>query len=1123
MPDNIAVLGNGWPAAQAALTLADLGIEVDWLVPGSVLDSDSAAPADDLNPWPLLLRAALHARVHVHTGSSVSSIASGGSAFKIGYKRAPRFVKEDICTACGECAKVCSVKLEGHTAIHAPVLDLKSVPSAYVIDKDGISPCRGGCPLEINVHGYVSLVRQGKPERALHLINQKAPLSGVLGRLCTHPCEIKCSRQDVDKPLYIQALHRYAADHGSAELIYDSLTEVVHREKIAIIGSGPAGLSAAWELARRGYRPVIFESSSEAGGMLATGIPNFRLPAEIRRREIAAIQKLGVEIRTGAVFGRDITLDSLRRDNFQALFLAIGAQSNNHLNIPGENLEGVVDCIKWLHEFNLRPDVVSDEKIVIIGGGNSAVDSARSAKRVSRKEVRILCLTAEMTAIPEETEEAVHEGIPIDYNHSALEILGENGKVTGVRCIRVQNVQFDAEGRISLERIEGSEYIVPADKVIVAIGQRPDSAIMNLKELKTARNQTIPADPLTLQTNLPGVFAGGDAVTGSRNVVSAMAAGLRAAESIIRYLQGRSLTEGRTLDPLETVQVDAARKRVPHKARVKMPELGLVKRRHGAAETSLGLNPELAASESQRCLDCAGCCECLECENVCEVKAVYHADSAAEGCIRAAGVIDFHPSDSLKDPVLAGIYRFMYPENGSRVHVLDQVSALAWQAAAELKLIPVEKLKNRWPSVQAAGPAAGISVVLCHCGSANSSVLDFGAIARRIAQAPGVKNVHQIEQSCTPEGAAWINQTMLRDGSHRLVLAACRCCDWDQVCYSCGDRRVMCRQNLKFELPPESSVEYVNIREMDAWLYRDDPSGATVNAIQSILAGISHLQRDHLPSPACSAVSQRALIVSGGLSGLSAAASLAAQGYNVTLLSGLRPEILKSKPAGYQAVVTDWLAKISPPGVDMRPWPTKLVINGGPGRFEAQLSYGQNSLNISAGCIIADIAAVPMQDLDFMLESKVLAAVIKRWQTAPRDPRGDQSRVYRYSILDTSGVILMPPNAESAVQTLIQTGLAAAARAAAILSQEALPARGSAVLINRRLCRGCGDCAAVCPLISLEPGNAGLCYAEVDPAVCLGCGMCVSVCPTGAIQQPAQDDRSIEASLSAFLGSEEKL
>ncbi len=543
MAKGISVIGSGIRATQCALTLVDMGIDVSLITPSHSLElengSSSAEPTHELlHVWPLLLRAASHPRVKLYTNSHVKSVGGKPGDFTIRAVREPRYVREDLCTGCGKCEEECSVKVQArvnghkvsHGAIHSPVQGAKSVPSAYYIDKEGISPCRADCPLGINVQGYIALLAKGKIEKAQALINEVAPMAGILGRLCTHPCELHCSRQKVDSPVFIQSLHRYIADNAANGIVYPvKAPKGAHKEKIAVIGSGPAGLTAAWELARRGYLPTIFESHAVVGGMLATGIPRFRLPREIREKEVEAIKALGVDIKTGVTVGRDVTYADLIDRGYKAFFLAIGAQQNNKLNIPGEDLNGVIDCISLLFSLNLKVGASVGSNVIVIGGGNSAVDSARSARRASKGDIRILCVTEAMTAVKEDVDEAVKEGIPIDYNVSAVEIMGDGANVTGVRCQKVKNVTFDAEGKISMEYIPGSEFVVKADHVIVAIGQRPNSAVLNIKNLSFGRNATIKVDPLTLETDIPGVFAGGDAVTGSNNVVKAMSAAISGA------------------------------------------------------------------------------------------------------------------------------------------------------------------------------------------------------------------------------------------------------------------------------------------------------------------------------------------------------------------------------------------------------------------------------------------------------------------------------------------------------------------------------------------------------------------------------------------------------------------
>ncbi len=1142
MAKGVSVIGSGIQAAQCALTLAEMGIDVSLITPTPALDLDSgrnpAEPShESLHVWPLLLRAASHPRVKVYTNSHVKSITGKPGNFVIKAQKEPRFVDEDLCTGCGKCEEECSVRVQTrvngykstHGAIHSPIIGAKSVPSAYYIDKEGISPCRANCPLGINVQGYIALLGKGKADKALALINETAPMAGVLGRLCTHPCETKCAREKVDSPVYIQSLHRYASDNAPGGIVYTRKAPAGSRkEKIAVIGSGPAGLTAAWELARRGYSPTIFESHAVIGGMLATGIPRFRLSHEIREREVEAIKALGVDIKTGVSVGRDVTYTDLIDRGYKAFFLAIGAHQNNKLNIPGEDLNGVLDCISLLFSLNQKLGTSVGSNVVVVGGGNSAVDSARSARRVSKGEVRILCVTDQMTAVKEEVDEAVKEGIPIDYNVSVVEILGDGANVTGVRCMKVKNVTFDADGKINMEYITGSEFTLKADRVVVAIGQRPNSTALNIKNLNIGRSTCVAVDPLTLETSIPGIFAGGDAVTGSNNVVSAMASGLRAAESIDRYIKGHDLKKGRILEPPEPVEVDLEdRKAVPHK-RAKMPSLPAAKRKGNYEETNLGLTEDLAKRETERCLNCAICCECLECEQACELKAVNHQDTVKPLELESDSVINFvSQKDNIREVKKTGIYNVADSGDGSIPAELAKASAVALSAAIDLKLKEVEKTDTRKPVLAAQFTAqtrlqpvnAGnrTAVFLCRCGDGISSVIDLIKVSEAISTFPDVYSVQEIAQSCVPEASKQIKACVEKEQISHVVLAACRCCNLEQICFSCTDRRVMCQRNLTVDLPPGVNIEFANIREQCAWIHKDDPAGATTKAIELIITALIRAQKMVPAVHEPRAVASTALVIGAGLSGLAAARNMAVQGYGVTFISALDAVSLKKQSAEYRQSADKLLKEIMELDVQVNPWPQSLELNGAPGKYEAVVKYGDNTSKIEAGVVILDLHKAGKDELDVLANSNLISRVIARQHNMSRVSNLDATTVHSFTVRETAGIFMIAPAGEPSTAEQITLGEAAAARASTYLTQETFKPRSSSVVINKKLCRGCGDCVNLCPYIELQADSRGVSFASIDPALCFGCGACISVCPTGAISQPQQSETGITAALESLL------
>lgn len=1135
MGKSVSVIGTGVRAAQCALTLAEMGVKVDLITPEPALDldngNDGSEPSHELlHVWPLLLRTANHPNVKIHTNTQIKSVTGKSGGFSLKALKRPRFVKEDLCTGCGKCEDECSVnvqtKVNGQkvyrTAIHSPILGSKSVPSAYYIEKEGISPCRADCPLGINVQGYIALLGKGKLDKALDLINEIAPMSSILGRLCTHPCETRCSRGIIDSPIFIQALHRFVGDNATEGINYTRKAPPASRkEKIAIIGSGPAGLTAAWELARRGYLPTIFESHAVVGGMLATGIPRFRLPRETREKEVEAIKALGVDIKNGITVGRDVTYTDLLDRGYKAFFLAIGAHQNNKLNIPGEDLNGVMDCISLLFSLNMKVGATVGSNVVVVGGGNSAVDSARSAKRVSKGEVSILCLTDKMTAVKEEVDEASKEGIPIDYNVWVKEILGDGTNVTGVRCQRVRNVSFDSNGKIKMEFIEGSQFDVLADRVVIAIGQRPNSSVLNIKNLTIGRSSTITADPLTLETSIPGIFAGGDAVTGSNNVVSAMAAGLKAAESIDRFLKGHDLKKERLLEGPAPVDVNLAERKAASYKRAQMPSLSSAKRKGNYEETNLGLAAENAKRECERCLNCAICCECLECETACELKAVNHNDTLQTLEIAANGIINFvSESPEIKEINKTGVYNITEQTDSSLYAELAQASAVALSAAIDLKLHESQKAeKSVAVSRKAISPRSGkrTAVFLCRCGDGISSVIDLSKVARAVSALADIVSVTEIVQSCTEEGSQQIKTKVETENIDHVVLAACRCCNLEQICFSCTDRRVKCQSNLNVDLPAGVNVEFANIREQCAWVHKDDPVGATNKAIELISTGVVRAQKLIPIIYELKPVSSHVLIIGTGLAGLAAARNLSAQGYSVEYISSMETTKSKRKGDEKHTRTENLLEGLAVKGLQIDPWPESLELNGTPGKYEAVLKYSERSQKIEVGVVILDLSNAGKEALDILANSNIIKRVMARQHYFGRVSTLDSTILHSYTVRETAGIFMIVPLGVPSEDEQITQGEAAAARASVYLSQESFKPRSSSVVINSKLCRDCGDCQKLCPYIEIKTDKQGVKYAWIDPALCFGCGACISVCPTGAIYQPLQSEIGITAALESLL------
>jgi len=469
-------------------------------------------------------------------------------------------------------------------------------------------PCRAACPAHVNVQAYVCLIQMGKFKEAVEVIRGDLPFPAICGRVCFSPCEDACSRINIDQSVAIRSLKRLVADIEREQgKVTAKPIPKKYDEKIAIIGAGPAGLAAAYELAKLGYPVTVFERMPEPGGMMRYCIPDYRLEKFVVKNEIDYIQDLGVEIKTGVEFGKDITIDGLKKDGYKAIFIAIGAQLSAKLNIPGEDLEGVIHAVDFLRALALGKQPNIGERVAVIGGGNTAIDAARTAKRLGAKEVMILYRRSreEMPAHPWEIEMAEKDGVKFYFLVAPKRIIGKDGRVKAIECLRMRLSEPDETGRRRPIPIPFTEHQYEVDAVVPAIGQVIEVSVLPPEII--GKNGLIEVNPITLETSIPGVFAGGDAVTGPASIIEAVGAGKRVALSIHRYLRGKSLEEEKIE---ETTWVKDWRSLEKKKRRYESP----VEKPHLSFEevrAYLERVQRAARFEALRCLGCGPCAECL--------------------------------------------------------------------------------------------------------------------------------------------------------------------------------------------------------------------------------------------------------------------------------------------------------------------------------------------------------------------------------------------------------------------------------------------------------------------------------------------------------------------------------
>jgi heterodisulfide reductase subunit A len=524
---NTLVVGGGVAGIQAALEIADSRhkvylVEREPSIGGHMIQLDKTFPTLDCSACiltPKMSLAGSHPYVELMSYSQVVDVSGYVGNFKVKIKKKARYVDIDKCTGCGECANSCPVTVPNEfdlglgqrKAIYRPFP--QAVPNAFTVDKRGYPPCRSACPAGVNAQGYVALISQGKFKEALEVLRRTMPFAGVCGRVCTHPCELECERGKIDEAVSIRSLKRFMADYELRVGRQKSAPiERTKEDKVAIVGSGPAGLACAYDLIRQGYPVTVFEAAPASGGLLRYGIPEHRLPKQVVDNEIGYIEELGVEIRTNTPVKN---LEDIFSQGYEAIFLASGAGGSLKMGIPGEDAKGVIHALDFLKRVSLGTKVDPGERVVVIGGGNAAIDAARVARRLGAKEVTVVYRRsrAEMPAVTTEVDEAEREGVNLHLLTAPVRVLAKNERATGIRCTRMELGEPDASGRRRPMPIKDSEFEIDVDSVIIAVGQAVDKAVLP-KELEYTGWGTIAVDQVTLQTNIEGVFAGGDVVSG---------------------------------------------------------------------------------------------------------------------------------------------------------------------------------------------------------------------------------------------------------------------------------------------------------------------------------------------------------------------------------------------------------------------------------------------------------------------------------------------------------------------------------------------------------------------------------------------------------------------------------
>jgi NADPH-dependent glutamate synthase beta subunit-like oxidoreductase len=1096
------IVGGSPAGLQAALDLADAGTEVNLVEASPFLgkNADGALPPHLVNTR--MLELTRHPNIRIWTNTRVNLLEDETGSLRVELQQHPRFVDLARCTGCGDCIEACPVTVPG-TARKAVWLADDQQPGCAVINRDGRPPCSSACPGGIHVQGYVALVAQGRFQDALDLIREAIPFPSICGRICTHPCELKCRRAEIDDPVSIRRLKRFLADWEirapeatREENTKQSRPDIARR--VAVVGSGPAGMTAAERLVRKGYRVTVFEKLPVMAGMMAVGIPSYRLPRAVIEREYNRILDLGVDLRLNTAIGPDgdFTLEQLFAEGYDAVCLAIGAHQSLALGIAGENLPGVEQGIAMLQTISLSqqlddPQLRDDLKMVlkrgektrtiVLGGGNTAMDVARSLKRLGILDVRIVYRRSrpEMPALPEEVAETEEEGVPIEFLTAPVRILGDpQTGVVGLQCIRMKLGTPDDSGRRRPVPVAGSEFEFPVDLVVPAIGQISDIDCLGREiGIGVTRDHRIKVNDVTLATDHPGIFAAGDAITRDKmSVIEAIGMGKKAAAAIDAYLQGIQAGDNSSeMNELPVAHREMREADVPSQSRICAPVLSVAERTKSFAEVEHCYSTQQAETEARRCLSCGPCSECMACVKVCKPQAIEHKQSSRIQRLQIGSIIYADDTDQIPKTALI--------ENKGIYHVNPDDPLMGSVAASRVLQSQTGKVASiaSFQSSAAVVEPGRMGVFVCHCGDKIAAVVDTAALCRQALTWPEVIFAQELPFACAPEAGPMIAKAVAGKDLNQVILAACACCPLDMVCYSCSYQRIRCKQhfgifNCRADLPtpgkdyqaaamPSVAAEFVNIREQCAWAHRQTPAMATAKAVALVAAAAA---RARLISKAIQTPGhfERSVLVLGG-----------------------------GKAAGTCLDVLD------PQNIDVR------ILKTGP--FQILRSDGRYRVNQNGHTWTAEAVILVPQD---QREANDLLAAF-----TPRSHRPRRRILWGGLETHRPRVFYCDPDRDGAT-----TGAAAAARVSARLGHGPAPAHMTVPMVAPHRCRACRTCVEVCEfgaahIAGQEPNRS----AWIDPGVCTGCGTCAALCPSDAIAAGYGTDAQIEGMIEAVLTADE--
>lgn len=1084
---------------------------------------------------PGLIRILRNPSIRCILPSTVNSIKHNSQGFRVKLTQHPTYLNPSLCTLCGNCITACPVTLETSATLGKGLKPVsahsrQSLPGRVVIDKKNQPLCTKSCPLGVNVQGYMALTKAGRYEEALELIRERNILPGICGRICTHPCEAQCRRNDLEGAVSIRAVKRFLADIQSDTP--PKKPRVDNAKKFAVIGSGPAGLAAAHELVKQGCAVTIFEKQKLAGGLLRYGIGPHRLPRETLDQELDHIKGLGVEIQTQSLIDfdpinknpidlkKDRGLNALKK-KYDGVIIAAGSWKDRKLGIPGEQLEGVEGCLSFLKPYYDGEAKPLKKAVAVIGDGNAAFDLARILTRAGAAVTLISWFSK--TSIPadqEEVEGALNEGVTIMDNLSVVAFTGEDNQLKNLVCKATQPGDTpDDNGTIWPKIIRNSpDTHLEFGQVFVAIGQTgtlPPST--GTKWIRVTPNGHILTN--NHSTGVEAVFAAGDVATGPSSVVHAMAQGQEAARQALNQICGikpeASLKTRRPTD----IEFDPVPRDTPVQKRAIMPMVAMgtvsteavstksVTAEAGTqnfSELATGLSEVQVRLEAGRCLQCGSCSECLVCLTVCPAKAINHTQ-ASEEMIEHTGVLILADPDMVPQSIKGDDIIRAY---GPKTSLLDTSAmilrgfAAAAQAMTLLKDIS-RRRKGHGVYFSAPDPSFAtqekrIGVFVCKCNESQGWDPRLDRFLDQIQTRAPIVYAGTLDSACGEEGIAALLKTIRNNAINRIVLASCVCCPLNFVCTSCTDQRSRLKQALFTATGiSRSMVETCNIRGEALHLLAKDKKQAIARFKGLVTRSIRRAQKlKPFSTP------ERNYNFTTGVIGQSEASVISAM-----MLAQTGAEVMM-----FGSVGTPLTTDPGHPNIHAFLGSSVEKMTGTLGDFQLTVPTTEGEQTFQVGAVICEdklLKTIQHIHQEGLPNRRVMTAIQEK------DVLGRPFILP--GMTSISGLFLSDPPGISVSNK--KKGAAAAVNVAAIMPRGPRQSKGYTVLVNPQLCRGCGRCIEECSYqaVTMNKNALGGWTASVDEAFCKGCGNCIAVCPTNAVDSPYRDHMFLEQGLEEIL------